>query len=81
MAVNLEKSVDFVKQQFMQAILFKNIEKIKYLMGTEELSEFQIDWFLDRLMIARNFIHFININECSSHFKCVIKPPSSITLL
>lgn len=43
MAVNLEKSVDFVKQQFMQAILFKNMEKIKYLMGTEELSEFQID--------------------------------------
>lgn len=46
MAVNLEKPVDFVKQQFMQAILFylfKNMEKIKYLMGREELSQLQVD--------------------------------------
>lgn len=44
-------------------------------MGREELSQLQIDLiFKTDLMIAENFIHFINRNECSSHFKCVVKP-------
>lgn len=72
MDINLEKFIDFVKWQF--TILLQNMEKFKHL-----IRAFWV-WALlvsDRLVIARNFICLINVDECSLHLQCVIELQSS----